>query len=72
MDVGKRLVLVGEKEAEFLKLAIETWKTVYAGDRSEAADSKRMRGFNLTRHLNGKYTKAEREEIAQAALDLMD
>ena len=70
--MGKRLVLVGDKEAEFLKLAIKTWEGVYAGDRSEEADSKRMRGFNLTRHLEGKYTKAEIEEIAEVSLSLFD
>lgn len=70
--MGKRLVMVGEKEAEFLKLAIQTWETVYAADRSEEADKKRMRRFNLTRHLEGKYTKAEIEEIGQAAVTLFD
>lgn len=70
--MAKRLVMVAEDEAEFLKLAIETWKKVYAGDRSEAADAKRMRAFNLTRHLKGKYTKAEIEEIAEISLSLFD
>lgn len=68
----KRLLLVDEDDIAFLMEAIETWSTVYAGDKAENHQSKVMSRFNVIRHMEGKYTAAEIEEIGQAALDLMD
>ncbi|MET3899656.1 hypothetical protein ABIB57_003618 [Devosia sp. UYZn731] len=71
-DVAGRLILVYEDEADFLKEAIETWHTLNRGNLSDEAYAKRGARFNLIRHLDGKYTEAERQEIARVALGLLD
>lgn len=68
--MAKRLVLLTTEEADFIEAAIETWRTVHAGDQSEKTDGKRMSAFSVKRYLHQKYTKAEIEEIAELSLAL--
>ena len=67
----KRLLLLTDKEAEFIDRAIEAWTAVYAGDRQDFERNKPAR-FDVKRKLAGKYTKAEIEEVGQVALSMMD
>lgn len=69
-DQLKRLVLIDEEEAEFIEEAIDTWRTVHAGDLTETAYAKRGLAFDVKRYLNHRYTAAEIEEIAGLSLAL--
>lgn len=66
-----KLLLLDDLDAEFIEQAIEAWTAVYKGDAVGYAKFQASRA-DVLRKLKGKYTKTEREEIAQAALDLMD
>lgn len=69
-DQVSKLLLLSEDEARFVEQAIEAWTAVYAGDGE--FELHRVDRFNVKRKLEGKYTDAEREQIAQAALRLID
>jgi hypothetical protein len=59
--VAKRLVLVGDKEAEFIEQAIEAWTVVYQGDRV-GFERFQFERAEVQRKLEGKYTEADHEE----------
>lgn len=65
-----KLLLLTDEEARLIDQAIEAWTAVYAGDGE--FELHRVDRFNVKRKLDSKYTDAEREEIAQAALRLID
>lgn len=68
----KRLVLLDEDQVAFIEEAAATWRRVHEGDHSEKTERQRVDAFNVTRMMKGRYTKAEREEIGAAALDLLE
>ena len=70
--MAKRLLLLDDEVTELVRLALETWGTVYAGERGEIVERQRVDRFHVTRQLEGKYTAAEVEEIAAAALALLE
>lgn len=70
--MAKRLLLLDEDQVAFMLEAAATWRRIHAGDMGEKAEHKRVDRFNLVRQLEGKYTKAEREEIGAMALELLE
>lgn len=67
-----RLLLLNEDEAALVQQALETWSRIYAGETGEDVERQRVDRFNVQRKLEEKYTTAELQDLAQAALDLMD
>lgn len=67
-----RLLLLNEDEAALVPQALETWSRIYAGETGEDVERQRVDRFNVQRKLEEKYTTAELQDLAQAALDLMD
>ena len=65
-----KLLLVSDEEDLFLRQAIEAWSAVYAGDSD--IEKRRIDRWNVLRKMDGKYTDDEREQIALAALHLIE
>lgn len=63
-----RLLLLNDAEAAFLEQALELWTVIHAGEQDEATDRLRVDRFNVHRKLEGKFTDAEREQVAVEAL----
>ncbi|WP_240233630.1 hypothetical protein [Devosia lacusdianchii] len=66
------LLLTTDSEAEFVIEMTELWLHTHQGDHFPATEAKRANLADIRRKLAGKYTKDERQEIGQTALDLMD
>lgn len=68
----KHLILVDDDAGKFIGEAIDLWRRLHEGDHSEPAYARRGARLDIRRHIEGKYTKAEIEEIAAIALELLE
>ena len=70
--MADRVLLLTDAEAAFLRQALDTWSTIYAGDHSPEVDAFRMDRLQIRRKLEGQYRPDEVQDAVQAALDLME
>lgn len=68
--MSKRILILDEPTAEFVRLALAHWTMNTEGDRSDKVKGERVSKFHVERQLDGKYTAAEREEILRAAKEI--
>jgi len=68
----KHLILVDDAQARFIIEAMNVWRRIHEGDHSDQAYAGRGTRLDIGRQLEGKYTKAEAEEIGAIALELLE